>query len=210
LESCELPITSDGCFLAYKKIRYDYTDIKTGAMKNTLGVEVSMPRNEVEDDSSKTCAAGLHCAAFGYLSYYKSSDADDRVVIVKVNPADVVSIPADYNNQKMRVCKYTVIDELPNDKDTRLMKWTYGDRKIGWIRDTLASLKEDVKAAFGLDEVFTQTRFAAPRRYTDANIQSFLTSLSQKYKVQDLPSKVDDPRGITIADLLQLISNWAA
>jgi len=30
-------------------------------------------------------------------------------VLVKVNPKDVVSVPVDYNNTKMRVCRYEVI-----------------------------------------------------------------------------------------------------
>jgi hypothetical protein len=33
-------------------------------------------------------------------------------MVCKVNPKNVVSIPADYNNSKMRVCEYEVIDEL--------------------------------------------------------------------------------------------------
>jgi hypothetical protein len=33
-------------------------------------------------------------------------------MICKVNPADVVAVPSDYNNAKMRVCKYEVINEV--------------------------------------------------------------------------------------------------
>ena len=31
---------------------------------------------------------------------------------VKIDPADVVSIPTDYNNAKGRCCKYTVMSEI--------------------------------------------------------------------------------------------------
>jgi len=34
------------------------------------------------------------------------------VVKVLVNPEDVVSIPTDYNDAKMRTCKYVVIEEV--------------------------------------------------------------------------------------------------
>jgi hypothetical protein len=34
---------------------------------------------------------------------------------VKIDPADVVSCPVDYNNSKLRVCAYEVIEELPFD-----------------------------------------------------------------------------------------------
>jgi len=36
----------------------------------------------------------------------------ERIVIVKINPADVVSIPSDYNDAKGRTCRYEVIGEL--------------------------------------------------------------------------------------------------
>jgi hypothetical protein len=37
-------------------------------------------------------------------------------MIVKINPADVVAIPTDYNNQKGRCCRYEVVDEyVAND-----------------------------------------------------------------------------------------------
>ena len=35
---------------------------------------------------------------------------------MKVNPADVVSIPTDYNNTKARVCQYEVIGELTHEE----------------------------------------------------------------------------------------------
>jgi hypothetical protein len=41
---------------------------------------------------------------------------------VEVNPADVVAIPVDYNNAKMRVCKYKVLGVVttPFDPSTAL------------------------------------------------------------------------------------------
>ena len=41
-------------------------------------------------------------------------------MILKINPADVVSVPTDYNNSKGRCCKYTVvgIHQYGEDTDT--------------------------------------------------------------------------------------------
>jgi hypothetical protein len=36
-------------------------------------------------------------------------------MIVKINPADVVSIPADYDNAKGRCWRYEVIGEMPRE-----------------------------------------------------------------------------------------------
>ncbi len=116
LEKNSLPITPDGCFLAYKKVRNDYLDIHSGTMDNSVGKVVSMERNEVDDDKDRTCSAGLHFCSQDYLPHF-GNGYDNRVVILKINPRDVVSIPSDYNNAKGRACSYEVIGEIGNDAD---------------------------------------------------------------------------------------------
>lgn len=113
LEKGNLPITADGCFLAYKKIRNDYMDIHSGTMSNAVGNVVEMERNEVDDDKDRTCSSGLHFCSLDYLSHFGSSDS--RTVVLKINPRDVVSIPADYHSTKGRACRYEVIDEINKD-----------------------------------------------------------------------------------------------
>ena len=111
LEKNELPITPDGHFLAYKKIREDYMDIHSGTMDNSVGQIVQMERNEVDDDKDRTCSTGLHFCSKNYLPHF-GSGYGNRVVILKINPADVVSIPSDYDNAKGRACRYEVIAEM--------------------------------------------------------------------------------------------------
>ena len=108
LEKSQLPITPDGCFLAYKKVRANYMDCHTGTMDNSVGKTVEMERNEVDDNKDRTCSSGLHFCSLGYLNHF----GGERIMIVKINPADVVSIPSDYNDTKGRACKYEVIGEL--------------------------------------------------------------------------------------------------
>jgi hypothetical protein len=116
LEKNSLPITPDGHFLAYKKVRNDYLDIHSGTMDNSVGSVVEMERNEVDDNKDQTCSTGLHFCSQDYLPHF-GNGYDSRVVILKINPADVVSIPSDYNNAKGRACKYEVIGEIGNDGD---------------------------------------------------------------------------------------------
>lgn len=115
LEACNLPITNDGHFLAYKMVRSNFTDIFSGKMDNSIGAEVKVPRNEVDEDSNRTCSRGLHACSQEYLGCYGSASRNDRIVVVKINPCDVVAVPQDYNNAKMRVCRYEVVDELSWD-----------------------------------------------------------------------------------------------
>ena len=111
IAACGLTLTEDGYFLAYKKVRDDYLDIYTGTMDNSPGQTLEMPRFAVEKNPNLTCSAGLHFAAWNYLQYYGSSEGT-RIVILKIDPSDVISIPSDYNNMKGRACKYTVLKEI--------------------------------------------------------------------------------------------------
>lgn len=111
LEKGKMPITEDGHFLAYKKVRSDYKDIHSGKFDNVVGAVFEMPRNKVDEDAQRTCSVGFHVCSYDYLPHFASS-GNDRVMVCKINPAHVVAIPADYNDTKMRVYKYEVTDEV--------------------------------------------------------------------------------------------------
>lgn len=114
LEDCELPITADGHFIAYKMIRRDYTDKYSGKMDNSVGATVKMNRRDVDDKRANTCSDGLHFASLHYITNgsYGNQSNGDRLVALKINPRDVVSIPSDYNNSKGRACEYLVLREM--------------------------------------------------------------------------------------------------
>jgi hypothetical protein len=115
LEKNSLPVTDDGCFVAYKRVNDDYTDCYSGKIDNSIGKVVSMPRAGVDDDRKRTCSSGLHFCSHEYLAHFGGA----RVVVVKINPADVVSIPSDYNNAKGRCCKYEVVGEISCEDATK-------------------------------------------------------------------------------------------
>lgn len=118
LEYKELPITEDGYFLAYKGVSEDYYSVhgnpntvvikgdvtSSGRILNEIGCQIEVKRRNVDDNRNHHCSYGLHV---GSLDYAKSFGA--RVVVVKVNPRDVVSVPSDYNCQKCRVSAYEVV-----------------------------------------------------------------------------------------------------
>ena len=111
LETNRLPVTIDGHFLAYKMVRENFTDFHTGKMDNSPGKTVKMNRANVNADRNQTCSAGLHVCSGGYLGFWRSG----KVLLIKVHPQDVVSVPTDYNNSKMRCCKYYVVKELGDE-----------------------------------------------------------------------------------------------
>jgi len=109
LEFGKMPITPDGHFLAYRAVAPNFRDIRTGTIDNSIGCKPEMPRNQVDEDPNRTCSRGYHACSFDYLPHY--AHANGHVMIVKINPRDVVAIPGDYNNTKMRISTYEVVDE---------------------------------------------------------------------------------------------------
>jgi hypothetical protein len=139
LMSGKTPITYDGCFLAYKKVRRksdgSFVDIHTGTMNNSVGEIVRMKQDDVDTNRHNTCSRGLHFCSLGYLDHY-SGGYNDAVVIVKVNPRHVFAIPTDYQFQKGRASEYFVVGEYKG--------WDQGSGKEAF-KD--AFVDEDTKAA---------------------------------------------------------------
>ena len=115
LEHKFLPISTDGNFLAYKAVRNNWMDKHSGTFDNHVGNECSITRNKVDDNCNNACSYGLHVGSLEYVrsfAYGYGTPGGDHIVIVSVDPADVVSVPLDSNCQKVRCCKYKVIAEF--------------------------------------------------------------------------------------------------
>lgn len=123
LQHAGIPIAPDGRFLAYKGVMKDYRDVHSSRCTsetcghktyyNRPGAANEMPRNEVSDDPDVPCHAGLHVGSLAY-----ARDLGERVVVCAVDPADVVCVPKDSSQQKVRCCRYEVVghlgDQLPD------------------------------------------------------------------------------------------------
>ena len=137
IEACDMPITIDGELLVYRSVNNDYWDRHTGktaysrpaVVSPTNSLEnaeyaqngcssvvkdgyrvVSIERNQVDDNPERTCSYGLHVCSQEYGMY------GAKLLLCSVDPADVVSVPSEYNAAKMRVCKYRVLKEVPNNQ----------------------------------------------------------------------------------------------
>lgn len=119
LQHKKMPITADGNFLAYKSVRPDYyshtagnimvlkgTVDKNGRIFNGIGEEIEVLRNSVCDDKNNGCASGLHVGSLEYASSFERNN--QKLIIVEVNPEDVVSVPVENSCQKLRACKYKI------------------------------------------------------------------------------------------------------
>ena len=120
LEHKGMPLTLRGTFIAYKGVSPDFWSIRgnkdtvvlqgqvngSGQILNTIGSTIEVERSSVDDDFRQGCAAGLHVGSLAY-----ARDWGKRVILVEVDPADVVSVPDDCSCQKLRCCKYTIVGE---------------------------------------------------------------------------------------------------
>lgn len=120
LERNDLPITDDGCFLAYKGVDDDYLDRYSRTYENKVGAVMEMPRQDVDDNRENTCSVGFHVGRFEYANDYAGSNG--RMMICKVNPRDVVSVPPDYDCSKLRTCRYEVVGEVTDEPDRDILK----------------------------------------------------------------------------------------
>jgi hypothetical protein len=119
LEKNDHPITEDGCFIAYKKVQENFLDYHSGTFDNSPGKTPEVPRNQVNEDPNQACAEGLHVANFDYASHFQGNE-NGKMIEVKVNPADVVSVPFDYNFSKIRACRYEVLGEVDREHSEKI------------------------------------------------------------------------------------------
>jgi hypothetical protein len=141
LKSGRFSITPDGDIIAYKGVNrktgatvvgegdandeylstrsgpaiVDGNPHKSGRVPNRPGVIVEMARNEVTFDPYLTCSHGLHVADWSY-----ARGMGDAVLMVLVNPRDVVSVPTDHGDKKMRVCRYKVLKQVDQEDQNML------------------------------------------------------------------------------------------
>lgn len=111
-----ITIDPDGDFYVYKGVNENGTSIwagfgivngrtMNGNLPNQPGNVIEIPRSKVDADTSIGCSTGLHAGSYDYASRYSRG----KLLTVKVNPRDVVSVPDDCTFQKIRVCRYKVV-----------------------------------------------------------------------------------------------------
>ena len=118
LENKYMPLTPQGTFIAYKGVRRNYFSVtgntKTvvlqgevdaeGHILNRVGDTIEIERSSCDDDYTNCCSFGLHAGSLEYATGF-----GDIVILVEIDPADVVSVPEEGKAHKLRCCKYKVV-----------------------------------------------------------------------------------------------------
>lgn len=134
----DLVIDPEGDIVAYKGVHIDDEGVSisihagkafvngeevVGHIPNKPGTVISMARSEVNDNEFAHCSYGLHAGTYEYANSFRrwGGANGSRLILVKINPRDVVSVPNDHSSAKMRVSRYTVLSEI----EERLVEAVY-------------------------------------------------------------------------------------
>ncbi|SLJ63389.1 Uncharacterised protein [Mycobacteroides abscessus subsp. abscessus] len=118
-------LTADGLVVGFKSVRADGRSAHRGREPVTVvfgdgsvqtvvghvpypvGATVWMARDLVDDDRGSACSVGLHVGTYDFAERFS-----DQMLVVLVDPGDVVSVPGHGGGQKMRVCRLVVAGRL--------------------------------------------------------------------------------------------------
>lgn len=132
LEHNDIKIDSAGYIWAYKAITDDWKDKHSQTISNKVGNFVKVDRDSVDPNRFAACSHGLHVGSMGYVRSFWNNCG--KIIYVRINPKDVVSVPKDHSCMKMRVCAYQVMAEFREMLD---------DEKL--LDDVRVQLLNDVK-----------------------------------------------------------------
>lgn len=121
LEHKQMPLTPNGTILAYKGVLPDFFSVSSGKepllqgrrneagqIFNGVGETIEMSRADVDDDFRRGCSGGLHAGSLDYARDWARSHKG-VIIVIEIDPPDVVSVPEDCQCKKLRCAKYKVI-----------------------------------------------------------------------------------------------------
>ena len=120
LQHKQIPITDEGTILCYKAVNSDFYSVhggkqiplqgkcnSSGQVFNGVGETIELRRHDVDDNTRNHCSNGLHVGSLAYVRDF--CPGNGKILIVELDPADVVSVPEDCACQKVRCTLYKVL-----------------------------------------------------------------------------------------------------
>lgn len=210
----DLPVTVNGDIVAYKVLRraksymndagqMEYVDCHSRKVRQKVGSHVFMAEKLVDHNRNRECSNGLHVARRQYVRGFSG----DVLTLIIVRPEDVIAVP-EYDANKMRVCGYHIVHELP-DADYRaicadkplvtevgkaaLAKALAGDT-IG-ITQTVEITEGyggGLKITDLVDSEVADEQAEEAIKLTDTSVQAESVDISEPHEVQDAPVDVKE------------------
>jgi len=144
-----------GNLLTWKRVNQDLTSLHKNrdgsSFNNIIGKKSSMPRESVVRNPEVHCAPGLHVCSFHYLEQWHPG-YPTVLLLCKVHPKDVVSVPRDCSQAKLRVCAYTPVAQMEDPSTqsakakTREIKNPKGEFNMSVLAKAINILQKSPKA----------------------------------------------------------------
>lgn len=206
-----ITIDPDGDFYAYKGVKADGTSVfsgfgivdgvsMNGHLPNKPGSILEMPRSQVVSDSSIYCGIGLHAGSYNYARGH----AQGILLLVKINPRDVVSVPTDANCAKMRTCRYKVVTQTQvqnmSTTATVILDTANDEDEISEVASIVDGLVENLKDGDNIVLNFTYTRGNG----TDMEVELTLNDIRQGGKLLHGKNADGEPRSFRVEHITDL------
>lgn len=200
-KTSDLPITDDGCFLAYKSVDQNLRDEHTHTILNAPGQVIMMPRVAADKNYRNQCSYGFHVCSKQYGLYGR------RVMAVKINPRDILSA----EGGKMRVLRYEVLYELGEKGKLEFKQEGFPDLEKKVMVEFQGERKDLIKAILSAPAI---KRAIKDKKISENTIRKSahtrLKSIAQRYEVVDAEPVTRQIRttqtGVTQGEVVKLSS----
>lgn len=143
MENVGIMLDDEGYIVAFKKVRDDGYDYYSGTVLYEVGKVVEMDRNKCDGDSRNGCSFGLNSGSLNYSQnlWYAG---EGRILLCRINPKDVVSVPEDHGFQKMRTCRMEIVRDITGEvKEEYPSVYSLGASNLQQSQDFDENLEND-------------------------------------------------------------------
>lgn len=217
LEYKDLPICKDGMVIAFKGVGADLYSVtgnkktrviqgtvdSVGRILNAIGAVIEVAREDVDDNKNVHCSQGLHVGSLDYARSFA-----EKVLVVKFNPKDAVSVPTDCQFQKLRLCKYEVVGELDSERALACEKQVFNydkpaeakplKKKAEPKKEPVARKRGDLSKAKLLERVTAYIYKKKAEGETWISVGSVCNSLSPNYVSTEAMSRMLEEWGFEL------------
>lgn len=139
-----------GTYKPYKSYNAGTSSVNGELIRNDYipqgdGDIITMSEGFVEANPHVACSTGLHAGTLTYAKGFKSRGG--KLILVKINPKDIISIPYDSRSQKIRCSKYKVLGEVEEENNlsfvTREYHEKFGIKRIAKDKQEDPELEEE-------------------------------------------------------------------
>lgn len=118
METMGIMLDEDGWVVGWKKVREDGYDYYSGTVLYEVGKTVKMNREECDENTQNSCSISLHVGSRNYAEnlWYKGQG---KLLLVRVNPKNVVCVPEYSDWEKLRTCEMDVLEEFSGERECK-------------------------------------------------------------------------------------------